>query len=123
MATDATGMGDRRALAAVLFLQSLMTVMDTYGTLNSSPWTAENVGADADKVKSLREYVTHAVVFSSVTCVASAVIAGSAWPVVGAAAANGYLVWIYNRAVTRGRATGSSDAGAFDKFWGGGSGA
>lgn len=124
MATDTTGMGDRRALAAVLFLQSLMTVMDTYGTLNSSPWTAENVGADEGKVKSLREYVTHAVVFSSVTCIASAVIAGSAWPVVGAAAANGYLVWIYNRAVTRGRAAGSDGgAGAFDKFWGGGSGA
>lgn len=120
MTTDApaAGMGDRRALAAVLFLQSLMTVMDTYGTLNSSPWTAENVGADPDKVASLREYVTHAVVFSGVTCVASAVIAESAWPVVGAIAANGYLVWIYHRAVTRGREAGSDGTGWFGA-WGG----
>lgn len=120
---DATN-GGRQALAAVLFMQALMNVMDTYSTLNSSPWTAENVGADAEKVASLREYVTHAALFSTATSVAASVIAGSAWPVAGAVVANGYLVWIYHRAVQRGRATGSDGSGWFTgSSWGGGSSA
>lgn len=117
---DATN-GGRNGIAAVLLMQAMMTVFDTYSTLNSSPWTAENVGADAEKVASLREYVTHAALFSTATCLAASVVAGSAWPVVGAVAGNGYLVWIYNRAVKRGRAAGSDGSGWFSgSGWTGG---
>lgn len=110
--------GDRRALAAVLLMQAAMTVFDTYSTLNSSPWTAENVGADPEKVASLKEYVTHAAVFSTGICLVSASVARSSVPVWGALLANGYLIWIYRRAVKRGQASGSTGQGWFDQ-WGG----
>jgi hypothetical protein len=122
---DSTGgASGRNAVAAVLFMQAGMTVFDTYSTLNSSPWTAENVGADPEKMASLREYVAHAAGFSTAMCVASAVIAGSAWPIWGAVIANGYLVWIYKRAADRGKAAGSDGKGWFGSSgWGGGQGA
>jgi len=98
----------RRSVAALLFLTAAMTTLDAYSTLNSSPWTAENFGADPEKVSSLREYVGHAVVFSLGYAVVSAVIAESVYPIIGSAVANGYLVWLYERAAARGAAAGSA---------------
>lgn len=96
-----------RELAAVLFMTSAMTTLDAYSTLNSSPWTAENFGADTAKANSCKEYVTHAVVFSTVYAVTSALIAKSWWPVMGSLVANVYLVWLYYRALGRGQQTKS----------------
>lgn len=98
----------KRELGALLFMTSAMTTLDAYSTLESSPWTAENFGADAEKAKSCREYMVHAVVFSMVYAIVSAIIAESVWPVAGALASNGYLVWLYQRALKRGAATGSA---------------
>lgn len=96
-----------RAVAAVLFLTAAMTTLDAYSTLNSSPWTSENFGADARKAKSSREYVLHAIVFSSSYAIVSAFIAESLWPIAGATIANAYLWWLYERALSRGAAAGS----------------
>jgi hypothetical protein len=90
-----------RTAAALLFMQAGMVVFDTYSTLNSSPWTAENVGADPDKFASLQEYVMHAAIYSTAYCVGAAVIGNSAFPLYGAVINNCYLYWIYNRAATR----------------------
>ncbi len=95
-----------RSVAALLFLTAGMTTFDAYSTLMSSPWTAENVGADPEKARSIREYVHHAVVFSTIYAVASSVLAGSLWPLVGASTSNAYLWWVYNRATERAEATG-----------------
>lgn len=100
--------GEGRALGALLFMTSAMTTLDAYSTLQSSPWTAENFGADAAKVKSAKEYLAHAVVFSSIYAVAAGVIADSWWPIWGSAASNTYLVWLYLRALRRGAAAGST---------------
>ncbi len=99
--------GRDREIAALLFMTSAMTTLDAYSTLNSSPWTSENFGADEDKAASSREYVRHAIGFSMVYAAVSAAIAGSAWPLVGSAVANGYLYWLYERALRRGAAAGS----------------
>jgi hypothetical protein len=99
---------DTNALAALLFLTAAMTTLDAYSTFQSSPWTAENFGADPVKAKSCREYLTHAVVFSMAYSVAAGYLAGSWWPVVGAGIANAYLVWLYLRALERGKVTGST---------------
>jgi hypothetical protein len=99
--------GAGNALAALLFMTSAMTTLDAYSTLESSPWTAENFGADPDKAKSCKEYLTHAVVFSMAYAAASGFIAKSWWPIVGAAIANLYLIWLYLRALDRGKVTGS----------------
>ncbi len=103
-----TGNASGRAVSALLFLTSAMTTLDAYSTLNSSPWTSENFGADPDKAKSCREYVRHAVVVSVGYSVAAAVIAESVWPVVGSVVSNAYLVWLYERALKRGATAGSS---------------
>jgi accessory gene regulator protein AgrB len=102
------GGSNNRELAALLFMTSAMTTLDAYSTLNSSPWTAENFGADPEKAASCKEYVTHAVVFSMVYAFASAYIAKNWWPLLGAFVANMYLVWLYSRALNRGAAAGSA---------------
>ena len=100
--------GSSNALAALLFMTSAMTTLDAYSTFESSPWTAENFGADPIKAKSCKEYLNHAVVYSMAYAVASAYIAKSWWPLIGAAISNTYLVWLYLRALDRGSATGST---------------
>ena len=97
----------RKSIGALLFLTSGMTTFDAYSTLNSSPWTSENFGADPEKAKSSREYVTHAVIFSVSYALVAGLLAESWYPIVGAAVANTYLVWLYERALQRGKVAGS----------------
>jgi hypothetical protein len=107
------GLGGQDALAAVLFLASVNETMQAYGTLNSSPWTAESFGADDRRAKALKEYVTHAVVFSMAAAGVAAWVAHgrkATWAILlGAAGVNAYLIWLYTRASRRGREAG--DAG------------
>jgi hypothetical protein len=98
-----------RQMSALLFLTSAMTTFDAYSTLNSSPWTAENFGADPEKVKSLREYVIHAIAFSMFYAVVSSVMAESPLPFIGALSSNVYLSYLYYRASQRGKVAGSSN--------------
>lgn len=100
--------GSGMALAALLFMTSAMMTLDAYSTFQSSPWTAENFGADPNKVKSAKEYLWHAVGFSMAYAVMSAYLAKSWWPIFGSLIANTYLVWLYLRALDRGKATGST---------------
>ena len=97
-----------RSVGALLFLTAGMTTFDAYSTLNSSPWTAESFGGDPAKLKALKEYVAHAIVFSMGFAVASSYLAGSMLPLVGAGVANVYLVWLYNRAAQRAKSKGST---------------
>ena len=97
----------RGPVAAVLFTQGVMVSMDVMSALNSSPWTSENFGADPEKAKTSREYVTHSVIVSSAIGVASAIVGKSWWPIFGTAATNAYLFWIYDRALKRGATAGS----------------
>jgi cation transport regulator ChaB len=102
----------RNELAAVLFLQASMNTLDAYSTLNSSPWTAESFGADERRAAALKEYVAHAVAYSSLYGLAAAAIARgktATWAILGGVTiTNIYLVWLYVRASRRGREAGSS---------------
>lgn len=97
----------RGPVAAVLFTQGVMVSMDVMSALNSSPWTSENFGADPEKAKTSREYVTHSIVVSTAIGVTSALVGKSWWPIFGTLATNGYLWWIYDRALARGATAGS----------------
>lgn len=103
----------RDVLAALLFMQASQMTMSAYGTLNSSPWTAESFGADERRAAALREYVRHAVVYSMAYAVASAAIvsrpSARKWIILGAVITNGYLMWLYTRASERGRVAGARD--------------
>jgi hypothetical protein len=98
-------------LAAVLFLAAINETMQAYGTLNSSPWTAESFGADDRRATALKEYVAHAVVFSMATAFVAAWIADKQTAkfaiILGTLGTNGYLVWLYSRASARGREAGA----------------
>jgi hypothetical protein len=96
------------AVSAVLFMQAGMYTLDAYSTLNSSPWTAESFGADDARAQSLKEYVAHAAIYSSLYCAGSAYLAKSWWPIVGAGINNLYLMWLYNRASQRGKLRGNA---------------
>ncbi|HXZ74678.1 MAG TPA: hypothetical protein VEH31_27945 [Streptosporangiaceae bacterium] len=106
------GLSGGNAVAALLFLTSSMNTLDAYSTLNSSPWTAESFGADERRSKALREYVAHAVVYSMAYAMAAAFIARGKGPtlaiITGAVVTNVYLVILYARASTRGRAAGAA---------------
>lgn len=102
----------KRALAALLFMAALTNAMDVYSALNSSPWTAENFGGDEAKAKSCREYVWHSIALTSVFGIVSTAIAKSPWPVIGTAVADGYMYWLYDRALKRGAERGSSGWGS-----------
>lgn len=102
--TGAAGQG----VAALLFMTAVMTTLDAYSTFQSSPWTVENFGGDETKMRACKEYLGHAVAFSMVYAVASSLIAKSPWPVLGSIVSNGYLIWLYRRAMARGSATGST---------------
>lgn len=97
----------QRSIGALLFLTAGMTTFDAYSTLNSSPWTSENFGADPQKAASSREYVRHAIIFSTGYALISSVLAETLLPIIGATVANGYLWWLYERALKRGKAAGS----------------
>lgn len=101
----------RQVGAAVLFLQAGMYTLDSYSTLNSSPWTAESFGGDPAKMKSLREYIAHAAVYSTAYCAAAAALAPRGlrkFPIAGALINNAYLVWLYKRAAGRAQSAGST---------------
>lgn len=98
----------KRGLAGVLLLQAGQYTMDVMSTLESSPWTGENVGADAEKVESLRYYMRHAQIVSTVYCAGAGLLADSWWPIIGSVVNNLYLNWIYNNAIARGKANAAS---------------
>ena len=100
---------EKKEVAALLLMTASMMTLDAYSTFQSSPWTVENFGADEEKAKTCKEYLTHAVGYSTAYSVAAAWLAKSYWPVVGAGIANGYLIWLYLRALERGRESGSTD--------------
>lgn len=106
---ESIGLKDGNAIAAVLFVSSVNNAIDIFSATNSSPWTAENFGGDQEKVASLREYVTHAVVLTAATNIIGAVVARSIWPLIGSALACAYMWWLYERAVKRGMESGSTE--------------
>jgi hypothetical protein len=100
----------KRGLAGVLLLQAGQYTMDVMSTLQSSPWTAENVGADAEKVQSLRRYLNNALIVSSVYCAGAAYLSESWWPIIGNVLNNAYLLYIYNSAIQRAQASAAKGA-------------
>lgn len=109
---EIAGASDKRALSALLAMTSAMNTLDAFSALMSSPWTAESFGADERRDTAMKGYITHAVTYSMLYALISAMLAGGemgVWIVAGAACTNVYLVWLYNRASKRGREAGNAD--------------
>ncbi len=93
------GGGDRRALAAILLMGASTNAYDAYSAVMSSPWTTQKLSANPEDAAAARFYVKQAIVMSMAYSIAAGVIAHSAWPVVGGLAANGYMFYLYERAL------------------------
>lgn len=100
------------AVAALLLITSYGQIWEVISALNSSPWTAENFGADAGKAKSAREYLAHSTASGTVMAGFASAVARSPWPLIGASIGVVYAWWIYTRALRRARVSQSDGWGS-----------
>ncbi len=97
----------RAAADAGIFLMALAEAFNVYGALNSSPWTAENFGADEEKARSCRRYVLQADVVNIALGIGSSLISESPWPLIGIGLITVYMHCMYERALKKGAVAGS----------------
>lgn len=94
---------------AGIFLMALAEAFNVYGALNSSPWTAENFGADPEKAKSCRRYVLQADAVNVALGIGTSLISESPWPLLGIGLITVYMHWMYERALKKGAVAGTSN--------------
>jgi hypothetical protein len=90
-----------------LFMVAAAESFNIFSAMNSSPWTAENFGADERKAKSCQEYVIISVAANEALGLGASLLAQNWWPLIGTTAVSLFMWWIYQRALRRGMATGS----------------
>src|SRR6516162_11217600 len=96
------------ATGALLLITAYGQIWEIISALNSSPWTAENFGADAGKAKSAREYLAHSTISGAAIAGLAGVVARRWWPVIGASLGITYAWGVYTRAWQRATATQSA---------------
>jgi len=99
-------MADKNADAGI-FLMALAEAFNVYGALNSSPWTAENFGADPEKARSCRRYVLQADIVNIALGIGTSIIAESPAPFLGILIISVYMHAQYERALRKGKTAGS----------------
>ncbi|MGA5128807.1 hypothetical protein ACPCTO_03270 [Streptomyces olivoreticuli] len=92
-----------------MFLMAVGEAFNVYGAMNSSPWTAENFGADAEKARSCRFYVIQADIANVALGVGASIVARSWSPLLGILAITAFMHFLYERALRKGANAGSSD--------------
>lgn len=90
-----------------LFLVAAAESFNIFSAMNSSPWTAENFGADQQKADSCRQYVWISLAANEGLGIGASILGRSWWPLVGTTAVSVFMWWIYQRALARGMAAGS----------------
>jgi hypothetical protein len=94
--------------AVGLFMVAAAESFNIFSAMNSSPWTAENFGADERKAKSCEEYVWISLGANSALGIGASLLAESIWPFVGTTLVSIFMLWIYKRALKRGMANNST---------------
>lgn len=94
--------------AVGLFIVAAAEGFNIFSAMNSSPWTAENFGADERKVQSAKEYVIIACAANEALGLGASMLAHNMWPLVGTTVVSGFMVVIYWRALNRGKQAGST---------------
>jgi hypothetical protein len=101
--------GNSKQSAAVgLFMVAAAESFNIFSAMNSSPWTAENFGADERKAESCKQYVWISLAANTGLGVGASMLAGTWWPLVGTSAVSLFMWWIYWRALKKGMAMGST---------------
>lgn len=110
MMTPDTGSpnGGGTGAAVGLFLVACAESFNIFSAMNSSPWTAENFGADEQKAQSCRRYVYISLVANEALGFGASLLAHNWWPLFGTTAVSGFMWYTYDRALKRGMAAGST---------------
>lgn len=98
---------EKTAASAGIFLMALAEAFNVYGALNSSPWTAENFGADPEKARSCRRYVVQADIVNIALGVGTSLISETPWPLIGIGLITVYMHIMYDRALKKGAVAGT----------------
>jgi lipoprotein signal peptidase len=91
-----------------LALAATGLVYEVYSALMSSPWTAENFGADAEKSASARKYMWISTVNAAILGLGFSLLAGNHWPLVGTTVVSIFFILIYSHALKKGAVSGST---------------
>jgi hypothetical protein len=91
-----------------LFLVAAAESFNIFSAMNSSPWTAENFGADDRKAKSAQQYVWISIGANEALGVGASLLAGNWWPLIGTTLVSAFMYFIYQRALAKGMAAGST---------------
>lgn len=102
------GLGKMDAAGIGLFMVAAAESFNIFSAMNSSPWTAENFGADEQKAASCKQYVVISVFANEGLGVGASLLAGNWWPLIGTTAVSAFMVVIYWRALQKGMAAGSA---------------
>lgn len=86
-----------------LFMVAAAESFNIFSAMNSSPWTAQNFGADDEKARSCKQYVVISVLANTGLGGGASLLSGNAWPLVGTTAVSVFMVIIYWRALEKGR--------------------
>jgi hypothetical protein len=105
----AFGAGTGVAAGSVgLFMVAAAESFNIFSAMNSSPWTAENFGADAEKARSCRQYVAISIVANEGLGLGASLLAGNWWPLIGTTMVSLFMWWLYWRALSKGLARNST---------------
>lgn len=103
------GFGKLDPEGAALALTTVGLGFEIMSALNSSPWTAENFGADEAKAKSSWSYTMQGCAINIALGTGASVLTETWWPLIGTSAVSVYMAWTYHKALSRGMASGSTD--------------
>jgi lipoprotein signal peptidase len=90
-----------------LALAATGLVYEVYSSLMSSPWTAENFGADPEKAASARKYMWISTANAFALGIGFSLLAGQPWPLYGVIAVSIFFILIYTHALRKGAVSGS----------------
>lgn len=79
-----------------------------FGSLNSSPWTSENFGADPQKAESCRRYVKLAVLNNALMGAIGSWLSKSPLPFVATSLVSGFMWYLYEEALAKGAVSNST---------------
>jgi hypothetical protein len=103
----AFGAGGGSAAATGLFMVAAAESFNIFSAMNSSPWTAENFGADPEKARSCRQYVLISIVANEGLGLGASMLASNWWPLLGTTVVSLFMWWLYWRALQKGLARNS----------------
>jgi len=100
-----------------LFLLALGSGFEVLSALNSSPWTAENFGADEERAKSSMFYTYLGLGIALAIGAGASLLSGSPAPVVGVFLISLLMIYIYRRAIRKGRERGNKAWVSQERGW------